>query len=191
MPQLSLEVRSIIAFLDRTGVPYRVTETLGTYVSPSNPCSPHSPGSFHCQPGTNGQGLAVDFAEPTTTHDTSGLLRIFSHFGPAESLLAEAIYYDAPYCIKDGKRVNGFKVYGSTVMGQHRNHVHIAVHKGTMLMPIQQPQGGGVMPDYEMQGSVIAFEVTPTGRGYYVVTDAGEIFGFGDAAYFGRTHRKV
>lgn len=189
----SLEVRSIIAFIEQKGVPFRVTATGGTYVSPANPCSPHSPGSYHCRTGTGGVGLAVDLAEPTASHDTPGLLRIWAQFGVAESSLAEGIYYDAPYAIHNGKRVNGFAIYGRTVMEQHRNHVHIAVNKGTMLMPLPpngSAQGGGLMPDYEMQGSVVAFVPTPSGNGYYVVTDAGEIFGFGDAKYFGRTHKK-
>lgn len=186
MPTLSQEVQSVVQYIDHTGVPYRVTSTFRPPLSTT--------GSYHGYPGTNGVGLAVDFAEPAVSHDTPGLLRIFSAFGPAESRLAEAIYYDAPYCIKNGKRVNGFTVYGRTTMEAHRNHVHIAVPKGTFLMPVPGQnggsQGGGLMPDYEMQGNVVAFVVTSTGKGYYVVTDAGEIFGFGDAAYLGRTHKK-
>jgi hypothetical protein len=187
---ISLEDQAIIAYLVKTGVPNRVTSTI---------TGDHAVGSYHFQDGTGGKGLAVDFAEALPSHDSPGLLRIFAAFGPVESSLAEAIYYDAPYCIKNGKRVNGFSVYGRITMEEHRNHVHIAVPKGTMLVPITDPKpipGGPVMPDpappdYEVAWTPVSIAVTPSGKGYYILGDDGSIYSFGDAIYLGRVHKKI
>lgn len=196
MAQLSQEVQSVILFATRSGVPMRVTATLGTYISPTNPCSPHSPGSYHCKDGTNGKGLAVDFAETQPSHDTPGLLSIFALFASRGNDLAELIYYDAPYAIKDGKRVNGFAVYGATVMQAHRNHVHVAVPVGTLLTPL--PKGSDqpmpdLPPDYELTGTPCSisavFDSAGTVKGYYIMTDDGSIASIG-LPYLGRVHKK-
>lgn len=47
------------------------------------------------------------------------------------------------------------------------------------------------MPDadpnvHQAQAPIVAFEVTPSGNGYYVVTADGAVFAFGDAKYLGR-----
>ena len=48
----------------------------------------------------------------------------------------------------------------------------------------------GTMPDdpnvHQAQAPVIALEVTPSGKGYYIVTADGAVFAFGDAEYHGR-----
>lgn len=147
MPTLSREDLAIEAYLNACPVKHVVTATLGTYVNPSNPCSPHSPRSLHCAPGTDGQGRAVDFADAIGNWTAQGLLAIFSAFGPVESQIAELIYAAAPYCIFKGKRVNGWQVYGSAVMQEHYNHVHVGVDLGVFLAPITETQAMARVPN--------------------------------------------
>lgn len=75
----------------------------------------------------------------------------------------------------------------------HQNHVHAAIRPGATLpaprtrlestpMP-EEPLPAGVIP---AEYPVVAFEATPTGLGYWIVTADGELFAFGDAKYFGR-----
>lgn len=133
MAQLSREVLAVEAYIEATGIPHAVTATLGTYLSPTNPCSPHSPTSLHCAPGTDGQGRAVDLADAVPSASAAALLKVFAAFGPVESTLAELICAPAPYCIHNGQRVNGWTVYGATVMNEHWTHVHVGVPLGTFL----------------------------------------------------------
>ena len=60
-----------------------------------------------------------------------------------------------------------------------------------MLDVIRHPwQGDTTVPDdpnvHQAQAPNVAFEVTPSGHGYYEVTADGAIFAFGDATYLGR-----
>jgi N-acetylmuramoyl-L-alanine amidase len=60
-----------------------------------------------------------------------------------------------------------------------------------MLDVIRHPwEGAPPMPDdpnvHQAQAPIVAFEVTPSGNGYYVVTADGAVFAFGDAKYLGR-----
>lgn len=150
---LSLEVLSLVDYIRRTGIPHRVTSTTG---------DTHSPGSYHYRPGTNGQGLAIDLAEPTPSVLSPGLLRIFDVFAPVEGDLAELIYTGAPYNIKDGQRVDRYAV------NSHKDHVHIAVPKGTVFLP----QGGVV----DMTKLIAAF---PYEAGYVIVAEDGAVYCFG------------
>ena len=58
-----------------------------------------------------------------------------------------------------------------------------------VLDVIRHP-GEGTMPDnpdvIQAQAPIIAFQVTPTGNGYYFVTADGGVFAFGDAKCLGR-----
>lgn len=201
MAQLSLEVGALVAYLTRTGVKFRVTATLGHYVDPQNPCDPHSPGSYHCKPGTNGPGLAIDVAGPSTGAVYSELLPIFATFASVESQLAELIYSGAPYSIKNGKRVP--VGYGDpTILAAHRNHVHVAVNKGTFLVPmpiegvttLPDPVDPGVTgpPDYDLSGipcSISAvFDSNGNVKGYYIMTNDGSVAAIGNIPYLGRVH---
>lgn len=186
MPTLSMEVTSLVNFIGRSGVPHRVTATLGRYISPTNPCYPHSAGSNHCKPGTGGAGLAIDLAEPGPSSLSPGLLRIFAAFSAVESHLSELIYAGAPYNIKDGKRVPPYAV------ATHRNHVHVSAMRGHLLLPapVRGQESGVVMPDYEVIGTPVSLSITPTGLGYIILCDDGGVFAFGDAKYLGRVHKK-
>lgn len=60
-----------------------------------------------------------------------------------------------------------------------------------VLDVIRHPwEGAPPMPDdpnvHQAQARIVAFEVTPSGNGYFVVTADGAIFAFGDAKYLGR-----
>lgn len=59
-----------------------------------------------------------------------------------------------------------------------------------MLDVIRHPwEGTQPMPEENIpqaQARIVAFEVTPSGNGYYVVTADGAVFAFGDAKYLGR-----
>lgn len=65
----------------------------------------------------------------------------------------------------------------------------------TMLDVIRHPwEGTTAMPDdnvFEAQAPIVAFEVTPDGQGYYVVTADGAVFAFGSAKYLGRVEVKT
>lgn len=52
-----------------------------------------------------------------------------------------------------------------------------------------QREGARAMPDannYPAQAPVVTMVATPTGKGYWILTADGAVFGFGDAEYFGR-----
>jgi len=171
---LSREVLAIQGYIQATGTPHKVTATLGRYLSPSNPCDPHSPGSYHCQPGTDGQGLAVDLAGPTASYNSPQLLAIFAAFGPVESKLAELIYSGAPYSIKDGRRVARYAV------AAHFNHVHVAVPRGVFL-PFPKPITVEVAPMYDpphVLEPIVASLACPTG-GAWLLAASGAIYAYG------------
>lgn len=155
----SREVLAIVAYLSGSGLPFRVTATTGTYVSSANPCAPHSKGSLHCAAGTGGKGLAVDFAgtQPGVNSLTVAQMgAIFTAFSFAASHLAELIYQGPGVnrAVKNGKWVDPVRVYGPVAWAAHRNHVHVAVPKGTFLRwPISpappSPPPAGPSYDYE------------------------------------------
>ncbi len=179
---LSREDQALQAYIDATGTTHIVTATLGTYVSPSNPCSPHSPGSLHCAPGTGGPGRAIDLADATPSKSAAGLLAIFAAFGPVESHMAELIYAGAPYAIHGGQRVNGWSVFGTAVMNEHWTHVHAAVDLG-MFLP--HPQPPKVTPMYDppiIMPNIVASLVAPNG-GVWLLGVHGEIYAFGCKDY--------
>lgn len=58
------------------------------------------------------------------------------------------------------------------------------------LLPVIRHPWEGTMPDepkvHQAQAPIVAFEATPTGNGYWIVTADGAVFAFGDAQYHGR-----
>lgn len=117
-PHCSPEVIGIIAYGESTGVAMKVTSTLrpGAITISGNR-------SFH------GLGLAVDFAGPIPTRDSSVLADIFHAFLPVEKHLAELIYAgpQVTFNIKHGRRV------GKYAQSIHHDHVHVAVQRGVLL----------------------------------------------------------
>lgn len=189
---LSLEVQQLVAYIASTGVPHRVTATTGKYVSTSNPCSPHTPSSNHCQPGTGGTGLAIDIAEPHYSSNTPGLLAIFKAFAPVEKKLSELIYSGASYSIKNGLRVPRYAV------SSHWDHIHVAVPRGTLLLPqtIIHDEGVVTLPDDpnlpNITGPVSFHPICNSAgecTGYYIFSNkTGELHSFGPGAkFYGRS----
>lgn len=180
---LSREVRAIVAY---PIVPNRVTATTGPG---------HTALSYHNAEGTDGDGLAVDFAGllPGITATTvAQMVAIYQDFLRVAPQLAELIY-NGPgtgVAIHQGKRVDG-AVFYRDVWAEHANHVHVAVDRGTFLShPTVTVRGATPMPDDpnipNSQAKIVGFEATPTGKGYWILTADGAVFAFGDAEYHGR-----
>ena len=59
-----------------------------------------------------------------------------------------------------------------------------------ILPVIRHPWEVPTVPDdpnvHQAQAPIVAFESTPTGKGYWIVTADGAVFAFGDAEYHGR-----
>lgn len=173
--RLSREVESLIAYVARSGLPHRVTSTTG---------GAHSSKSRHYKPGTDGQGLAVDFAGPVP-NDKPAMLKIYQLLLPLGPHLHELIFSheDADILIRDGKRVVP-AVYAA-VLPAHRNHVHVSVDLGTF---VEWPKET-TMPDSELpkaSAPVVGLVPTSTDKGYWIVCADGAVYAFGDAVYHGR-----
>lgn len=86
----------------------------------------------------------------------------------------------------------GLLAGGADILG-HRD-VYATACPGSKLYAvldvIRHPWEGTVPDDdpnvHQAQAPIIAFEATPTGKGYWIVTADGAVFAFGDAAYLGR-----
>lgn len=137
---MSRETDALIAAVKAKAPNAVVSGTLGHYVSPSNPCSPHSPGSIHCAAGTGGPGRAVDWGGDDAAQDAA-----FLALSPYASQLAELIHNGSiggkpiTAAVKNGRWVDGLAVYGSTVWEAHKNHTHSAVPFGVFLTVTPAP----------------------------------------------------
>lgn len=159
------EFEAIVAYLEATGTPHRVTSTTG---------GRHAPGSYHYQ------GCAVDFAGPAPTRNSPQLLAVFAAFGPVESRLAELIYSGGPYNIKDGKRVPRYAV------AAHWDHVHVAVKPGVYL---PHPKPVEVKAMFDPPLPIVAYLDCPTGGSWLLGRD-GAVFAVGGAPYLGGANGK-
>jgi hypothetical protein len=174
--RLSKEVESIIAYVASTGLPYRVTSTTG---------GKHAPSSRHFQDGTDGKGLAVDFAGPKPG-DMAAMLKIYRALLERADQLRELIYSGPGADVLVRRRLRVVPMtYGREVLAAHRNHVHVSVDRGTFLQPMKEAM---VADDTnKMQAPLLAFVPTPTGKGYWMVSVTGEVHSYGDAEFFGRS----
>lgn len=180
----SQETDAIIAFVKAAVPDAVVTAVVGKYISPQNPCDPHSPGSYHCQEGTNGAGLAVDFGGTPAQQ-----LAAFSALRPVAGQLAELIHNPSG-AVKNGMWVNGLVVYGPTVWAAHANHTHVAVNKGTFLAQNRTATGPSaaqevVRPVYDPPLQVVDFLPYLHGSGGWGLLADGGIAAWGDAPYRG------
>lgn len=112
----SQEDEAMMAYLQASGVPHRVTSAVRSALP-----------SRHAQQGTGGKGLAIDAAGTVPGRNTAELLAIFRAFVPVEKQLYELIYSGAPHSIKRGQRV------ARLAIDDHWDHVHIAVDKGVFI----------------------------------------------------------
>jgi hypothetical protein len=177
-PHCSPEVEGIIAFGTSTGVAMKVTSTIrpGAITISGNR-------SFH------GLGLAVDFAGPAPTRDSSALADIFHAFLPVEKHLAELIYAgpQVRFNIKNGARV------GKYAQSIHHDHVHVAVGRGVLLdrlVPTFTPdtvvEQAPTPAEANERTDMAAGITVPRPQGGYVVlqTRDGGVFAY-DAPFFG------
>lgn len=151
---MSRETAAIVAYLEDSGLPCRVTAVLGTWKSAADPCSPHSPGSFHCVEGTDGKGLAVDFggAQPgTSLQSLEEMGAVWLALMKVSDRLAELIHQGPGIttAVKNGRVVDGLKAFGAATWAAHRNHVHVAVPKGVFLAWPKPPPAAIPVYDFE------------------------------------------
>jgi hypothetical protein len=178
----SREVRAIIAFVESTGLPHRVTDidTPGVHVADSR----------HYAPGTDGRGLAVDLAG-SVPGDTAAMFAIYRALLTQAGNLHELIYWGPGVDVLVRRRVKVVpSAYDPSVLAAHRNHVHVSVDLGTFLEPWEVP-----VPDDETLPNLTDLKffvpvVDQAGKctGYYMVSSTGEVHGWGPGAvYHGRS----
>lgn len=191
---VSREAQAIVDFVESTGLPYRVTSVV------RRPPPGQRPSSYHEQQGTDGDGLAVDFAGtvPGITPATSAQMAAIHHaLLTVASQLAELIYAGPGITqgIHAGKRVDGASFYGPVVWPDHRDHVHVAVPRGTFLTPLSHPVGtlkeanlpdDPNLPNLPDIAGFYPVINTQTGEctGYYILAANGELHAFGPGARF-------
>jgi hypothetical protein len=184
----SREVQALIDFVEATGLPFRITDVDGPG---------HAKGSYHYADGTGGVGLAVDFAgvaPGVNTVTAAQMAELYRAFRLVADQLAELIYSGSGVkeAVKNGRLVDGASFYGPTTWGDHGDHVHVAVPRGTFLLPLSHPLHTleatvADNPDIpNAEAPVVAFQATPSGEGYWLVTADGAVYAFGDAKYLGR-----
>jgi hypothetical protein len=88
--------------------------------------------SLHRSVGTMGEGRAIDLRMRTRGLDIHR--PAFDLFRPVELLLSELIYADAPYNIKDGRRVDPY------ARAFHHDHAHAAVPTGRFPAYVTRPE---------------------------------------------------
>lgn len=159
----SLETNSLVAWMEHSGVPYKVTGM----TEPG-----HAPHSYHYAPGTGGQGLAVDFAGVTAGRDSAQLDAIYQALVPLAPQCAELI---------SGTRQwrNGVEVAPYDRADNIHTHVHVAVHLGWRPpVPEVHPMFDPPLPGF------IAWLNAPAGGGWGMAAD-GAIYALGGAPYYG------
>jgi hypothetical protein len=169
----SPEIITLINYLKRTGVPFRVTSTIrwGAVTASGNK-------SYHSR------GTAVDFGGPTPGWDSQDMADIFNAFVPIEKHLAELIYAgpQVSYNIKNGQRV---PKYAQSI---HHNHVHVAIKPGVNLDAFgpqakeHAPEGPAVTPEEvkERTDKPVAQVIHRPQGGYVVLqTKDGGVFDYG------------
>lgn len=189
---ISLEAQSIVGYVESTGLPHRITSVY----------RPKSIGSYHAAKGTAGDSLAVDLAAPqagVTPVTVVQMTAIYRAFLDQSAQLAELIFNGPGIttAVKNGRRVDGPTVY-AVVWDDHRNHVHVAVPRGTFLTPLSHPLRTmeALMADDPNLPNITGpvsfhpiFNAEGHCTGYYVFSEkTGELHSFGDGApYYGRS----
>jgi hypothetical protein len=176
---LSREVQALIAYVDATGLGYRVTSTYRK----GDPAR-------HGMKGTGGDGLAVDFAGPKPG-DTKAMFAIYRALLPQAYRLRELIFWAPGVDVLVRRRVRVVPgVFDPSVLAAHRDHVHASVDVGTFL----EPQEADMPADDEKLPNLVDLKffvpIVEGGlcTGYYMVSSTGEVHGHGPGApYHGRS----
>lgn len=176
----SPEVVGIIAYIEASGVPHRVTSTWrpGAMTAAGNP-------------SRHGRKLAVDFAGPRPSRDSQELADIFNVFALVEKSLNELIYAgpQVAYNVKRGRRV------GKYAQAIHHDHVHVAVDPGVVLLDAPMhiaadPEPPDPAPD-DLDGRedmADPVDALFTADGATVLTKNGGVFTYGAAPFHGSYH---
>ena len=178
----SREVRAIVAFAEATGLPHRVTSTYRT--------NPPGRRSFHGAKGTDGDGLAVDFAGVTpgvTPRTAKQMLDLWRCFRDVAPQLAELIHAGPGVTegVLAGKLVDGLRVFGRDQWADHRDHIHVAVPRGIFLTAglSHPPVTMEVRPLWDPPLAVVDFLPYWAGSGGYMLFADGGVGAVGDAPY--------
>lgn len=188
----SREVEALVGYVEAAGVSYRVTDIDGPG---------HAAGSYHYSPGTDGDGLAVDFggAVPGVSPTTAAQMAlIYREFLNVAGQLAELIYSGldvdgrpATIAVHNGRRVDGASFYGPATWRDHFDHVHVAVPRGRFLThalaekeePMPDDPALPNLPDIKFFVPIVN-ATTGECRGYYIVSSDGQLHAFGPGARF-------
>lgn len=123
------------------------------------------------------------------------MLAIFDAFAPVVGQLAELIHHGpgTTMAVKDGKWVSGPGFYGATTWSAHTNHVHVAVHKGTILAQDRTAQSPSparkVAPMYDPPLQVVDALANPHGPGCWVLFPDGGVGGIAGCPWRGAEHQ--
>lgn len=190
MPPISRESQSIIDYAESCAIPYRVTDI--------NTPGVHAEGSWHYAKATGGIGTAVDFGgvvpgiTPVTVVQMADIYRAFKEVAPQ---LAELIH-NGPgtgMAVKNGRLNNGPSLFGPAVWAAHKNHVHVAVPRGTFLTPKAVTPArypvSEVRPMWDPPLQVVDFLPYWGGSGGWMLFPDGGIGAVGDAPYRGEEHQ--
>lgn len=176
------EVRALRALAGIAG--WCVTSTTG---------GTHAVRSLHFAPATNGRGRAVDLASRTGPGDIAGMMDINEQVIQLIplSMISELIFAGG-VCVKDGRIVEGAKVFGATTMAAHNNHVHLGVVEGFQYNgteEVVEPMANANDPNLpDITGPVdlsVLFNSNGDCTGYFIFSHAtGELHSFGPGAKF-------
>lgn len=172
----SRECQAIIDFVAAQGIPYKVTDI--------NTPKVHAEHSYHYWDGTGGKGLAVDFAG-TTPNDEPQMAAIYAALFPLAAHFKELIHNGdmTGRAVRNGVVANGITLFGPVVWAAHRNHVHVAVAKGTFLTDYlpKQPVKVEVKPVWDPPLQVVDFLPYWKGSGGWMLFADGGVGAVGEA----------
>lgn len=166
----SLEVRHQISYLSGYGIPFSVTDV--------NTPGIHTATGYHYKEGTEGDGLAVDFAGTVSYWVNPGLAT------PQLAAITEVFRLVRPQLAEFLHPFN---------RADHRDHVHTAVQRGVFL-PVKE--NSPIMPDDpnlpNITGPVEFHPIADSNgicQGYYIFSQkTGELHAFGPGArFYGRS----
>jgi hypothetical protein len=159
----SREVAALRRYMADSGIPHRVTSTMG---------GKHATNSRHYQLGTDGLGLAVDFAGPTPG-DYKAMAAIFAALSNVASQLHELIGGPrfVTRTVKNGQWGNPVQQWGAPTWKAHDTHVHVSVDRGTFVRWPAPPTMTVPIPvfDFEeatIKSTLVFVKLDDQGNGY-------------------------
>lgn len=165
------EVVAIRQYMVDSGMPHRVTSTIG---------GKHAPDSRHYR------GLAVDLAGPIPSRNSDALLGVFKVLELVKDRTHE-LFYGGPggALYRDGR-----PFISASLSKTHEDHVHVSVDPGVILQfPFPKEPA---MPDDPNRPNIkgpVKFQfftdpATGVCTGYFIYNEFGELHSYGPAAVF-------